>query len=177
MSSLKDQLLNAGLVNKKQVQQAKKQKHKQKQTGQSTADQEARQRAEQAKADKIAKDRELNLQRKLAAEQKAIAAQIKQLIESNQVHCSDGEVAYNFTDGSKIKRLHLTELLITQLSRGLLAIVRLDQGYALVPAKVAERIAQRDASIVLVHHDPSVEAETDEDDPYADYQIPDDLMW
>lgn len=177
MSSLKDQLLNAGLVNKKQVQQAKKQKHKQKQTGQSTVDQEARQRVEQAKADKVARDRDLNLQRKQAAEQKAIVAQIKQLIESNQVHCNDGEVAYNFTDGSKIKRLHLTDLLITQLSRGLLAIVKLNDSYALVPAKVAARIAQRDDSIVLVLHDPSAETETDEDDPYADYQIPDDLMW
>lgn len=177
MSSLKDQLLNAGLVNKKQVQQAKKQKHKQKQTGQTTVDQEARQRAEQAKAAKVAKDRELNLQRKQAAEHKAIAAQIKQLIESNQVHCNDGEVAYNFTDGTKIKRLHLDDLLITQLSRGLLAIVKLGEGYALVPAKVADRIAQRDEAIILVRHDPSAEEQVDEDDPYADYQIPDDLMW
>ncbi|MEH6650435.1 MAG: DUF2058 domain-containing protein [Motiliproteus sp.] len=177
MSSLKDQLLSAGLVNKKQVQQAKKQKHKQKQTGQATDEQQARQRVEQAKADKVAHDRELNLQRKQAAEQKAITAQIKQLIESNQVQCNDGEVVYNFTDGTKIKRLHLNDLLITQLSRGLLAIVKLGEGYALVPGKVAERIAQRDESIILVRHDPSAEAEVDEDDPYADYQIPDDLMW
>ncbi|MEH6470026.1 MAG: DUF2058 domain-containing protein [Halopseudomonas sp.] len=175
MSSLKDQLLNAGLVNKKQVQQAKKQKHQQKQKGQVTADQEARARAEQAKSEKIERDRELNRQRQAAAEEKAIVAQIRQLIDTNQVRSDGGEVAYNFTDGSKIKRLYLTDLLIQQLSKGLLAIVKQDEAYTLVPNKVAERIAQRDESIVLVRHTQA--EETDEDDPYADYQIPDDLMW
>ena len=35
---------------------------------------------------------------------------------------------------------------------------------------------QRDAQvIVLLNRNESVEV--DEDDPYADYQIPDDLMW
>ncbi len=177
MSSLKDQLLNAGLVNKKQLQQAKKQKHQQKQQGQTIADQETRQRVELAKAEKIARDRALNQQRKQAAEQKAIVAQIRQLIETNQVRCDNGEVAYNFTDGTKIKRLHLTEPLVNELSRGLLAIVKQDDSYTLVPKKVAERIAQRDASIVLVCHSPDAKADQDEDDPYADYQIPDDLMW
>lgn len=175
MSSLKDQLLNAGLVNKKQVQQAKKQKHQQKQSGQVTADQEARAHAEQIKAEKIARDRELNKQRQAAAEEKAIIAQIRQLIDTNQVSNDRGEVAYNFTDGTKIKRLYLTELLINQLSAGQLAIVKQDEGYRLVPSKVAARIAQRDPGIVLVLHT-QVE-ESDADDPYADFQIPDDLMW
>ena len=84
-------------------------------------------------------------------------------------------MAYNFTDGSKIKRLYLTELLINQLSNGMLAIVKQDEGYALVPGKVAERIAQRDPGMVLVRHTPT--QKTDEEDPYADFQIPDDLMW
>ncbi len=82
MSSLKDQLLNAGLVNKKQLQQAKKQKHQQKQTGQVTADQEARVHAEQVKVEKIARDRDLNRQRQAAAGEKAIIAQIRQLIDA-----------------------------------------------------------------------------------------------
>ena len=174
--SLKDQLLQAGLVSKKQAQQAGKQQHNKRKKGQTTEAQQAKQQAEQARAEKAERDRELNRQRQQAAEQKAIVAQIRQLIESNQVECNDGEEAYNFTDGSKIKRLYLNELLIGQLSRGQLAIVKLDDSYRLVPAKVAERIAQRDESIVLVRHDRSADVE-DEDDPYADYKIPDDLMW
>jgi uncharacterized protein YaiL (DUF2058 family) len=48
--------------------------------------------------------------------------------------------------------------------------------YELLPAAAAEKIMQRDASvIVLLNRDER--ATVDEDDPYADYQIPDDLMW
>lgn len=173
--SLKDQLLQAGLVSKKQVQQAKKQKHQQKKKGQTTEDDQARERAEQARIEKAKRDRELNRQRQQAAEEKAIAAQIKQLIDTNEIHCNDGEQAYNFTDGSKIKRLYLNDTLIDQLSRGRLAIVKQGESHKLVPAKIAERIAQRDATIVLVCH--SDQQQPEEDDPYADYPIPDDLMW
>jgi uncharacterized protein YaiL (DUF2058 family) len=177
MSSLKDQLLNAGLVNKKQVQQAKKKKHQQKQSGDVTEDQQARAHAEQIKAEKIARDRELNKQRQAAAEEKAIVSQIRQLIDTNQVSRDNGEVAYNFTDGTTIKRLYLTELLINQLSKGLLAIVKQDNDYRLVPIKIAERIAERDPAIVLVCHTPAEKDAMEEEDPYADFQIPDDLMW
>ena len=40
----------------------------------------------------------------------------------------------------------------------------------------AQKIAQRDPQVVVVlnQYEPTP---VDEDDPYADYQIPDDLMW
>jgi uncharacterized protein YaiL (DUF2058 family) len=44
-----------------------------------------------------------------------------------------------------------------------------------VPAVVADKIKQRDESVVLSQQ--AVNTDIDEDDPYADYQIPDDLMW
>ena len=105
-----------------------------------------------------------------------IAAQIKQLIETNRIAERDGEVAYNFTDGNKVKRLYISEELHKQLSRGRLAIVRLGEGYELVPAPVAEKIKQRDEHCVVICDQPSGD-DPGEDDPYADYQIPDDLMW
>ena len=53
--------------------------------------------------------------------------------------------------------------------------MRLDSGYALVPKPVAEKIAERDsACVVLLNRPPE---QPDEADPYADYPIPDDLMW
>jgi uncharacterized protein YaiL (DUF2058 family) len=61
------------------------------------------------------------------------------------------------------------------LSGGRLAIVRLDEGYELVPNVVAERILARDPQWFVSRND-KVEVE-DEDDPYKDYKIPDDLMW
>ncbi|EKZ6239024.1 DUF2058 family protein, partial [Klebsiella pneumoniae] len=48
--------------------------------------------------------------------------------------------------------------------------------YAIIPAVVAEKIAQRDASSIVLHSALSQD-EQDEDDPYADFKVPDDLMW
>ncbi|WP_459583828.1 DUF2058 family protein, partial [Enterobacter hormaechei] len=51
-----------------------------------------------------------------------------------------------------------------------------DSEYAIIPAVVADKIAQRDASYIVLNCELSQEAK-DEDDPYADFVIPDDLMW
>jgi hypothetical protein len=72
--------------------------------------------------------------------------------------------------------MHVTPLLLDQLSKGLIAIVKLNNQYELVPAAVAEKISQRDEQVVLVKNKPGKDAVA-ADDPYADYQIPDDLMW
>ncbi len=70
----------------------------------------------------------------------------------------------------------------SQLIKGRLAIARLtaesgnDSEYAIIPAVVADKIAQRDASYIVLNCELSQEAK-DEDDPYADFVIPDDLMW
>ena len=61
--SLRDQLLKAGLVNEKQAKQAGKQKQKQQRLekkGQIEVDDSQQQAALQAKAEKIARDQELN---------------------------------------------------------------------------------------------------------------------
>ena len=79
-------------------------------------------------------------------------------------------------DQKKIKKLFVTAPLQAQLIKGQIAIVKLQQSYELVPSAVAEKIKQRnEAAIILLNK--SVNIEPDEDDPYADYQIPDDLMW
>lgn len=183
MASLQEQLLKAGLADAKKAKQINKEKRKQaKQApkGQQQVD-EAKLAAKQALAEKAERDRELNRQRQEQAEQRAIAAQIKQLIEMNRVprpkpSGGDEDIAYQFAHGKKIKKIYVTKKLQEQLVRGLLAIVELDGSYELVPAKVAEKIALRDAGRILVKNDSASDA-VDEDDPYADYQIPDDLMW
>ncbi len=126
--------------------------------------------------EKVARDRELSRQLNEKAERKAVAAQIKQLIEVNRVDRNDGEIAYQFTDGKKINKIYVTALLQTQLSNGLIAIIKLGDKYELVPSQVAEKIAQRDESRIILQNQASNDS-GDEDDSYADYQIPDDLMW
>ena len=178
MSNLQDQLLKAGLVSGKKAKQIKKEKTRktkaERKSSQPVVD-ENKEQALQAMKDKAERDRELNAQRNAEAEKKAIAAQIKQLIHVNKVHCS-GDLTFNFTDGSKVKKLYVSDKLQNELSRGLLAIVSAGQGYELVPGKVADKIAQRDEQAVVFRAEMS-QTEKDEDDPYADYEIPDDLMW
>ncbi|WP_163835390.1 DUF2058 domain-containing protein [Spartinivicinus ruber] len=177
--SLQDQLLNAGLVDKKKANQIKKSQHKQKKTKQKSKEatiDETKLSAQQAIEEKAERDRQLNLERKAEAEKKAIAAQIKQLIELNKVAKGDGDIGYNFTDDKKIKKIYVTEQIQVDLSKGRLAIVKLSEGYELIPKGIAEKIKLRDESCVVYSAD-NTQQGIDEDDPYADYQIPDDLMW
>ncbi|MCK5926321.1 MAG: DUF2058 domain-containing protein, partial [Methylococcales bacterium] len=131
---------------------------------------------EKAKREQIKKDRVLNQEKQQHAEKKAISAQIKQLIDLNKIsHDKDGE-AYNFSDHNKIKKIYVSPEVRSQISDGRLAIVKTQRRYEIVPAEIALKIRQRDESCVLLLNDrkENTEAETD---LYADYQIPDDLMW
>lgn len=180
MASLQEQLLKAGLADEKKAKQINKDKRKQAKKlpkGQHKVD-ESKLAAKQALADKTERDRELNLQRQEKAEKKAIAAQIKQLIEVNSIERvpEQCDISYQFTHGKKIKKIYVTAKLQEQLIKGLLAVVELGGRYELVPAKVAEKISQRSTDRVLVLNTGMADV-PEEDDPYADYQIPDDLMW
>jgi len=176
-NSLQNQLLKIGLVDEKKVKQVKKEKHKQaKQRGKKAVPvDEAARLAQQSAAEKAERDRELNRQRREEAERRALAAQVRQLIEMNRLPREEGEIPYNFSDNNTVKRLYVTEQMQRQLGLGRLSIVRLDEQYELVPTAVAEKIRQRDESCVILCNEP--DEHNDEDDPYADYQIPDDLMW
>ncbi len=179
-NSLFDQLKKSGLVDKSKAQKSKHSQYKsQKQKskkGVAVQLDEATLLANRAHADKVERDRQLNQQRKEAAEHAAITAQIRQLIETNRVNDYDGDIAYHFTDSNIIKRLYVTAKIRSHLTAGLLAIAKLDDGYELVPMPVAEKIKQRDERCIITN-DHSSEPDDNQDDPYADYQIPDDLMW
>lgn len=178
MASLQDQLLQAGIVDQKKAKAIKKEKHKKaRQQPKGTAQiDETKEQARRALAEKSNRDRQINKQQQAEAEKKAINAQIIQLIKMNRVNRQGGEIAYQFSDGKKIKKLYVTTPLQQQLIKGQLAIASLGADYELVPTAVAQKIRQRNESvIVLLNSDQTTELV--EDDPYADYQIPDDLMW
>ena len=181
MASLQDQLLKAGLVDKKTAKQIDKDKRKQKKVAnKSSAPQvdETKLAAERARAEKAERDRALNAQRQAAAQQKAIAAQIKQLIERNkQPKGANGkdDVAYHFTFEKKVKKIYVSSAVQEHLTAGRLLIVGEGEHFELVPKVVAEKIAERNPNMVV--QPPEGSTAVDEDDPYAEYQIPDDLMW
>ncbi|WGL17345.1 DUF2058 domain-containing protein [Microbulbifer bruguierae] len=181
MASLQDQLLKAGLVDKKTAKKIGKEKRKQDKVARKSGDlqkDDSRLAAEQARAEKVARDKALNAEREAAARQKAIAAQIKQLIERHkQPKGAPGkdEIAYHFTFAKKVKKLYVSAAVQEHLTAGRLQIVGEGEHFELVPRVVAEKIAERDASMVVPP--PENTSVVDEDDPYAGYEIPDDLMW
>ncbi|GAA4894124.1 DUF2058 domain-containing protein [Ferrimonas pelagia] len=174
--SLQDQLMKAGLVSKHDAKKANKAKHRALKSGKKFVN-EAKQDAAQKRVDQAERDRQLNAERKAEADKKALQAQIRQLITVNAQNRDRGEIAYNFSDSGKITKIFVTEKLQQGLINGQLAIAKLDDSYHLIPTGVADKVAQRDDSFIVLLNDRNAEAEVDEDDPYADYQIPDDLMW
>ena len=178
MASLQDQLLKAGIVDKKKVKEVKKEQRKQarQQPKGSVQVDETKEQAKRALTEKSNRDREINKQQQAEAEKKAIHAQIIQLIKMNRVDRQNGEIAYQFTDGKKIKKLFVTGLLQTQLIKGQLAITKLGESYDLVPSAVADKIRQRNEAVIVLLNT-NTQTEADEDDPYAAYEIPDNLMW
>jgi uncharacterized protein YaiL (DUF2058 family) len=176
--SLRDQLLKAGLVNQKQVKQVTKEKQKQKRLenkGQVEVDDSQQRVAQEAMAEKVKRDQELNRQQQEKAEQKARAAQVKQLIEASRLPKLTTEDYFNFVDDKKVKRLSVNTLMRSKLSSGSLAIVSHGGGYEVIPREAALKIQERDPHRILLLNT-QVEAPA-EDDPYAAYKIPDDLMW
>lgn len=178
MASLQEQLMKAGLADEKKARAIRSEKRKQrKQQPKGTAQvNEAEERARKARQEQAERDRQLNLEKQKEAQKKAIQAQIRQLIETNRLDRRRGETSYQFVDGKKIKKILVDDTMVDQLSRGRLAVVRLGDNYDVVPNKVARKIMERDESAVVVLHDRKQD-DQGEDDPYAGYEIPDDLMW
>ena len=177
-NSFQDQLLKAGMVSKQQVQKANKDKHKKKKQQKSKKDvatDEIKLKAQQAAIEKAALDRELNKKKEQEARKKAISAEINQLITKNCIERGDDcDVAYNFEHGEKVNRIYISKEMQQQISKGKLGIARIGGKYELVPKLIAEKIQQRNEGRVVLFNDKQV---IDEDDEYADYQIPDDLTW
>lgn len=178
MVSLQEQFLKAGLVNKTKVklvnQDKSKQKKEERRTGTQSVD-EARLAALETQRKNAERAREANAQRDAAAAEKAIVAQIAQMVQVNRQNKGAGDIAYNFTHGSKIERIYVSAAVREHLVAGRLVIVCLGGAVELVPRVIADKIAERDPTLVVRVNKASTEVE--EDDPYAAFQIPDDLMW
>lgn len=179
LNPLQAQLLKSGLASETKVKQVKAEKRKQsklqRNNGIEIVD-EIKLGAEQARQQQIERDRELNRQRKLAEEQKALAAQIKQIAQLNRIAQDPNGIAYQFNHDNKVKVIYVGDKVREALINGRAGIVRLDSGYEIVPAEIARKIQDRDVNSVVVLNQATQDVAA-EDDPYAAYQIPDDLMW
>lgn len=172
-NSLQEQLLQLGLVDKSKAQQVKKEQRKQARVPDAHRDSIA-QAIAKAEADKVLRDRELNRQKELKQEAKARKALLKQFIERNQLNDPKAHQAYNFVHGEAIKRIYVTKLQREKLIAGSLAIVQYDERYVIVELEIATKIQgmSKDMFIFIAQRETVVA-----DDPYTEFQIPDDMMW
>ena len=186
--SLRDQLFKAGLVDEdklKSVEKSEKdsrraktkkarRKPKSERRAEAQATPESRREAERTLRDRAARDRDAARAQRLREEKRARKLQIAEIIDRRRHLRKDGEIAYNFLDGKKIKHIYVTAKLRDGLSAGRMDIVRSGNGFEVVDANVAEKLRALDGRIVLPRRDRSIE---EEEAAYADHPIPDDLDW
>jgi uncharacterized protein len=175
-----EQFLKAGLVTEKQVKQAnQKKKNKQQPQRKKKAPpvlDEATLKARAAAKEKAERDRELNRRKIEQEKKKAISIEIDQLIRSNALkRDKECELPYNFEHRNKVNKLYVNADMKQQIVAGRLGIARIEGRYELVPLAVAQKIQQRNEKrvVILLPEEKTI----DENDPYADYQVPDDLIW
>ena len=176
--SLREQLLAAGLGTKKQAKQAAHEEGRRKERERKAPPQPDPRKlaADQAQAAKVARDQELNRQRQGEVERRARVAEIKQLIEQHRVPKVETDDYYNFVAGKKVRRIAVNPDLRAAILKGDISVVRCEGHNDIVPREIADRIREREPRMVVAITDSTTQT-VDENDPYKDHVVPDDLMW
>ena len=178
---LQEQLLKAGLVKKSKVAEVAREQNKARHGKGPAAPNEIQLEAERARAEKVERDRALAAERKAQAQAAELRAQARQIIEDKKVPRA-GESEYRFTADGAIRTLLVNDALRKQLASGALVIARLGERYELLPRAAADKVRERDASLIVLDHGQAAGSEpaaaSSEDDAYyAQFQVPDDLIW
>jgi len=183
MASLQEQLLKAGLTTKQKARQAntdKRKKNKKKRSGveiEASLQEKVKQDLVKSQQEKTAKDSALNAQQQQQRAEKELALRIQQILQHHQIKSSQGEVEYNYTFNNKVKKLYLDSITHRALVNGRLALCGQDDITYIVTSETADKLATLDESVLLLQNEKIDTEEIEADDPYADYQIPDDMMW
>ncbi len=159
--SLRDQLLEAGFSesgNRKNQPKKKHRKSKKSRPGRNT----------QPLSEKVAEDAAAQ------AERKRVKTEIKALIEANRVKEIQGDLAYSFILGKRVKQIFINQPCLEKIARQELAITRLNGSTHLIPVETADKVRalNPDWAIVIAE-----DKDSEDKDGYAEYAIPDDLHW
>jgi uncharacterized protein YaiL (DUF2058 family) len=181
-NSLRDQLLKAGLATQEHLKRAKasdrkhhRQAKQQKRTGGPAPQTEAARLAAEAAAREKARAQALNRERQAEQDRLAAEAQARDMVVKSEISRpqSEKDVGFNFTHKGKIKQIYVSPELHKQLVAGKLAVCRTRGRYRVVPVEVAQKVQPIAPYLVAFLSD----GKEPEDPDYADFPIPDDLMW
>lgn len=181
--SLREQLLAAGLVTKKQVEHAEKsqaqQHHKEKKSAPKAPPPKQLTAAEKAQIAKAERDKELNRKKEEKAARRARAIAINQLVEQNRVPRVEDENPefYNFVAGGKIHRIAIKDDTRDRILRSELLVARYRGFFALISREAAEKIRAIDPNAVVETKSEPESKSADADDLYKDFVVPEDLKW
>ncbi len=178
---LQQQLLKAGLVKKNQVAEIAREQIKARHGKGPAKPTDSQQDAQRARAEKAERDRALALEQKTRARAAELTSQARQIIEDRKLPRS-GELEYRFTVDGVIRTLLVEDAQKKQLASGALTIARVGERFELLPRAAADKVRERDASLIALDHGQakgaSADAATSEDDAYyAQFKVPDDLQW
>ncbi len=195
-ASLRDQLLGMGLARPQPEKSDKPKKHprkprkRQDATARSAASSTAKPKAsDQAKAAPASAKAAKKSRPKPTPgvpspedlRRKQVKAEIKALIEANSLNDWHGEIAYNYQIGERIKQLLINDEARQKLIDGQLSITRLNRITHVVPSPLKDDILALNAQWLFITGGQSSGDEASEgsvaDDPYADYAVPDDIVW
>ena len=178
-NALHEQLLKAGLVDEKRLEDVEREKRRERISAPINRPAKRNPRAQQnvapapvpARQQKTAPEAPKN---EPQAARRLLEREMVQMIKANRQRHNDGDEVYNFVDGQKIGRIYVTAAMHAQLTRGELAIVRLRTRYAVVSTATAAGIAEKAPEFLVTHQ---VIKPDSEDPAYAEHPVPDDLRW
>ncbi|MCL1123177.1 DUF2058 domain-containing protein [Shewanella surugensis] len=174
-----EQLLKAGLVSKQKVRDTKTQKRRDKKAKVDDGSAILKQEISAKKQAQAEKDKALNEKRFTEATEKGLVRGLVTEFTRLAIKApAASDIKFNFTFNNKILSLYVNDKLQSELLTGRLGIVRYEDNSYLVPHKLAERVhllvPEWTGYLWVTDEGQAVDVE---DDPYADYAIPDDLMW
>jgi uncharacterized protein YaiL (DUF2058 family) len=175
---LQEQLIKAGLAKKSKVAAVAREQLKQAKAGAGPS--EIALEAERARAQKAERDRALEAERRAQARIAELRAQARQIVRDKQLPRA-GEIDYRFTIDGAIRSLLVDDDQRRKLATGAVVIARSGEGYALLPRAAGLQVRERDADCIVLDHglpsDAAGDASSEDDAYYAQFQVPDDLMW
>jgi uncharacterized protein len=176
---LQEQLLKAGLVKKSKVAQVVREQTRQRHAKGPAAADPAEVDARRLQAERVERDRALAAERNAQVRANELRAQIRQIVDTHKV-ARDGEIDYRFVVDGRIRSLLVDVTQRTQLAKGALVIARHEQSFELIPRAAAAKVRERDPAMIVLDHAEANAAgdhQDDDDDPYRQFKVPDDLIW
>jgi len=176
-NSLQDQLLKAGLVSREQLNDSRRRKkRKRKQSAGKSSPQPSPSAADKRRQEQRLRDKRLNAERERRRQDQEKRLRIRELVLANSLNVAEADQIYNVVRGERIRRLYVTAEQRRKLSDGQLAVTIAKGRNHIVAPAVAEKIRAILPDYFVYLSSESASANEAEGD-YAEFKVPDDLIW